>query len=68
MSIEMWCEMQTGLNTTMFPTDLYPAVPSNFKLSADPSASSLSSPAATATWSALVALTTFAVAVAVNLL
>ena len=32
MNIEMWCEMQKQINTTAFPTDLHPTVPTGFKL------------------------------------
>ena len=43
MDVEMWCDMQMALNTTMFPSQLAPAAPAGFKV-ADTSAASTYAP------------------------
>jgi hypothetical protein len=54
MNVEMWCDMQTMLNTTVFPSQLAPAAPADFKI-ADTSVASSYAPNAAVSVGALAA-------------
>jgi hypothetical protein len=54
MDVEMWCDMQMALNTTIFPSQLAPAAPADFKI-ADTSVASTYEPNAAVSVGALAA-------------